>query len=104
MVDVDTMYGCSGNEIYLCYTTDPSLGEPLTGLDVIVGSASQPASELVCPPGYDRLNQDLNEGALTHYNYVFLCVTREGYIAGVNDVENIILVYESVNSISVLLI
>ena len=91
MIDVDTMYGCSGNEIFLCYSTDPALGEPLTGLDVIVGSSSQPASELVCPPGYDRLNQDLNEGAFVHVSFVFLCVTREGYVPGDNEVENIIL-------------
>ena len=57
-----------------------------------------------CPSGYEKIEQDLNEGTLVHDDFVFLCVSRQarlsaaerpitrrqGYVKGVNDVENIL--------------
>ena len=71
---------------------------------MISDGVAGPFANTSCPSGFDKIEQDLNEGTLTHDDFVFLCVSREvrifavmytchavqGYVKGVNDVENIL--------------
>ena len=79
------------------------------------GSLTGDFRNTTCPPGYDRLDQDLNEGTTQHQYFIYLCVSYQvdachrlnaahclirelqNYQFGVNDVENI-LVYSSPNA------
>jgi hypothetical protein len=64
-INVDLNKGAKGQYIYLMYTTDKSLGPPITDIDVIYGD-SLPVSY---PPDWNKINRDLNEGAGGKYIY-----------------------------------
>ena len=56
-----------GKCIYLAYSTTAWINDAIKGLQVIAG----PSPYLTTPPGYTKLEQDLNEN--TGGSYVYLC-------------------------------
>ncbi len=72
LVDVDLNKGCGSktNYIYLSFTRNPGVGGPITGLHVVEGNNAPP------PPGWGRIDTDLNHQA--GGAYLYLCYQRGG--------------------------
>lgn len=70
-VEGDLNYGTGGNFVYLCYHRG-QLAEPISELFVMGGKTAEVLSP---PPGYAKIDADLNSGALLGEK-ITLCVQR----------------------------
>ena len=61
--DVNKGYG--GNNIYLCYSSDPSIGKPISEIYISSTSGATPT----VPLGFTLINEDLNKGSGGKYIY-----------------------------------
>lgn len=66
--DQDLNEGAGGEYVYLCYSTDPSKGPPITAIQVAASSSKDDCDCI--PPGYTKVEGDLNKGAGGKYVYV----------------------------------
>ena len=75
-VNQDLNQGSGGNFIYLCYSTDPSCGEPVT--DILVKSSILPPIFLAASgySPYSLIDEDLNKGA--GGQYIYLLYSKSG--------------------------
>lgn len=76
MINRDMNTGAGGEYVFICYTTSPDAGPPITAIQVLAGGSSN----FPIPPGYTKVNQDLNKGS--RGKYVFLCYTTNNCIPG----------------------
>ena len=67
-IPTDLNSGAGGEYIYLAYTRDPSMGTPITAIQC---AASSHHHDPACvPPGYTKVDGDLNRGAGGKYIYM----------------------------------
>ena len=72
-VNQDLNQGAGGDYIYLCYSTDPYFGQPVTDIFVMTSSSSDP---IFPPADYTLIHDDLNKGA--GGKYIYLMYTKNG--------------------------
>ncbi|MDA2813889.1 hypothetical protein O4J56_24810 [Nocardiopsis sp. RSe5-2] len=65
-IPVDLNKGAGGEYIYACYTHDPSEGQPIQALDVLISGDANP----MVPKPWERYDTDLNKGAGGKYVYL----------------------------------
>ncbi len=70
MIKKDLNQGAGGEYVYLCYSTLPDLGPPITAIQVASSSKDQTADPSVTPPGFRLIANDLSKGAGGKYIYV----------------------------------
>ncbi|MFI6685673.1 hypothetical protein [Streptomyces sp. NPDC050485] len=58
-IPVNVSSGTVGERLFAAITRDPDRGRPITALDVISGKEA----DMVPPPGYRKVEPDLNKGA-----------------------------------------
>ena len=71
----DLNAGAQGEYIYLCYSTIPDLGPPITAIQVLSGDDGN----FPIPPGYTKIDQDLNKGARGKFIYVCYACAGSGH-------------------------
>eukprot|EP00731_Ephydatia_muelleri_P013476 Em0007g786a len=71
-VNQDLNQGSGGNYIYLCYSTDPIFGEPVTEILVMASTSGS----VPTPFRYTLIPQDLNKGA--EGKYIYLMYSKNG--------------------------
>ena len=73
-IDKDLNKGAGGAYVYLCYSTDPNVGPPITNIKVVASDSSAIQVE----EGYINTGKDLNKGAGGKYIYLcYTCLQRE---------------------------
>ena len=83
MIRADLNSGAGGEYLYLCYTTEPSAGPPITAIQVTC--TSDPSISGYVPTGYTKVAGDLNKGAGGKYIYVcYVTGTSPGPVTGVD--------------------
>ena len=71
----------SGDYVYLCYSTNPSLGDPITGIQVFAGGSDN----FQIQSGYTKIEKDLNSGASG--SYIYICYTKNAGSAPISEVD-----------------
>ncbi len=85
MIKKDLNKGAGGDYIYLCSSTVPDLGPPITAIQVAASDKSYNDDPSVKPDGYTLVLDDLNKGAKGKYIYVsYATGTNSLPITGVN--------------------
>jgi hypothetical protein len=81
IIDVDLNKGSGGKFIYFCYG-DKGVGtRPIKDVNFVSGSFFSNPSNIKCPAGQEKIEQDLNEGVtITNpsklSDYIYTCVAR----------------------------
>ena len=71
----DLNKGARGEFVYLCYSNDPSEGDPITDIYIASVGGKKYAKNYRPPKGYDVIMKDLNKGASGRF--IYICYTRE---------------------------
>ena len=79
-INRDFNKGCGGEFVYLCYSTNPVHGSPITGIEVFAGGSG----DFPAQSGYQRMPYDLNKGARGKFIYVYY--TKNPKLASVVDI------------------
>lgn len=61
-----------GEYVYLCYSTVPDLGPPITAIQAAPSKKSYSEDKSVKPAGFTVIPDDLNSGTRQHERYVYL--------------------------------
>ena len=68
-IDKDLNKGAGGAYVYLCYSTDPNVGQPISNIQVVASDSST----IQVQEGFISIDKDLNKGA--GGKYIYLCYT-----------------------------
>ncbi len=62
MIEKDLNNGAGGKYVYLCYSTLPGIGPPITAIQVASSSKNQTVDQSLTPPGFRLIANDLCNG------------------------------------------
>ena len=85
-IPTDLNSGAGGEYIYLAYTKDPSMGTPITAIQC---AASSHHHDKACiPPGYTKVDGDLNREA--GGKYIYMSFIKDSSAQPITDIDVIV--------------
>jgi len=85
-IHVDLNANKSKNHVYLCYKLGNDLKAAITNI-YFVSHKDKDTAISQTPPGYTRIEEDLNKGAGEDSNYIYLCYKRDADNAPLTDLR-----------------
>lgn len=74
LIDKDLNEGAGGDYVYLCYSTVPDIGPPITAIQISASKQDLSKDPSLTPTGYTLIPDDLNKNAGLYYIYMSYAV------------------------------